>query len=107
MIRDDLGAFMAHCDKVIEGPEDRLLSGLTLAVKDIFDVEGCRTGCGSPDWLRTHEAAEKSAPVVEKLIDAGIIDGIRVDSPSTAISRNTVGPFRSVIVSSSTSILCA
>jgi amidase len=71
MIRDDLGAFMAHCDKVIEGPEDRLLSGLTLAVKDIFDVEGCRTGCGSPDWLRTHEAAEKSAPVVEKLIDAG------------------------------------
>ena len=71
MTRDDLGAFLAHCDKVIEGAEDRLLSGLTLAVKDIFDVEGCRTGCGNPDWLRTHEPVEKSAPVVEKLIAAG------------------------------------
>ena len=71
MTRDDLGAFLAHCDKVIDGAEDRLLSGLTLAVKDIFDVEGCRTGCGNPDWLRTHEPVEKSAPVVEKLIAAG------------------------------------
>ena len=69
--RDDLGAFVAHCDKVIEGAEDQLLTGLTLAVKDIFDVEGCHTGCGNPDWLRTHEPAEKSAPVVQKLIDAG------------------------------------
>lgn len=71
MTRDDLGAFVAHCDKVIEGAEDKLLSGLDLAVKDIFDVEGCRTGCGNPDWLRTHEPAEKSAPVVQKLIDSG------------------------------------
>jgi amidase len=71
MTRDDLGAFVAHCDKVIEGAEDKLLSGLALAVKDIFDVEGCHTGCGNPDWLRTHGPAEKSAPVVQKLIDAG------------------------------------
>ena len=71
MTRDDLGAFVAHCDKVIEGAKEQLLSGLSLAVKDIFDVAGCRTGCGNPDWLRTHEVAEKSAPVVQKLIDAG------------------------------------
>ncbi|MDH5411015.1 MAG: amidase [Alphaproteobacteria bacterium] len=71
MTRDDLGAFVAHCDKVIEGAQDGLLSGLDLAVKDIFDVAGCHTGCGNPDWLRTHEPAEKSAPVVQKLVDAG------------------------------------
>lgn len=71
MTGNDLGAFVDHCDKVIEGAEDRLLSGLTFAVKDIFDVEGCRTGCGNPDWLRTHEPAEESAPVVRKLVDAG------------------------------------
>jgi amidase len=71
MTRDDLGAFVTHCDKVIEGAKEQLLSGLSLAVKDIFDVEGCRTGCGNPDWLRTHEPAEKSAPVVQKLIAAG------------------------------------
>lgn len=71
MTRDDLGAFVAHCDKVIEGPKEGLLNGLSLAVKDIFDIEGCRTGCGNPDWLRTHEAAVESAPVVQKLIGAG------------------------------------
>ena len=71
MIRGDIGAFVAHCDTVIEGPEDSLLSDLTFAVKDIIDVAGCRTGCGNPDWLRTHEPARQSAPVVQKLIDAG------------------------------------
>lgn len=71
MTRDDLGAFVDHCDKTIAGAEDALLSDLTFAVKDIIDVEGCRTGCGNPDWLRTHGPAERSAPVVEKLIAAG------------------------------------
>jgi len=71
MIRGNTGAFVSHCDRVIEGVEDGLLGGLTFAVKDIIDVEGCRTGCGNPDWLRTHEPAQRSAPVVQKLIDAG------------------------------------
>jgi amidase len=71
MTRGDIGAFVAHCDKVIEGAEDALLSDLTFAVKDIIDVAGCRTGCGNPDWLRTHGPAQQSAPIVQKLIDAG------------------------------------
>ncbi len=71
MIRDDLGAFLAHCDRVIEGAPEGLLGGLTFAVKDIFDVEGCRTGCGNPDWLATQEPAARSAPVVQALVDAG------------------------------------
>ncbi|UCH75921.1 MAG: amidase [Rhodospirillales bacterium] len=71
MIRGETGAFVAHCDKVIAGAQDALLSGLTFAVKDIIDVAGCRTGCGNPDWLRTHEPATESAPVVERLIEAG------------------------------------
>ncbi len=71
MIRDDLGAFVDHCDTVLEGAENGLLGNLTFAVKDIFDIAGCRTGCGSPDWLRTHEAAQRSAPVVDKLVAAG------------------------------------
>ena len=71
MKNDKLGAFVDHCDVVLEGAADLLLSGLDLAVKDIFDVAGCRTGCGNPDWLRTHGPAERSAPVVEKLVAAG------------------------------------
>lgn len=69
--RGEIGAFVAHCDKTIAGQEDGLLENLAFAVKDIIDVAGCRTGCGNPDWLRTHGPAERSAPVVEKLIAAG------------------------------------
>lgn len=71
MTRDDLGAFVAHCDMILEGGEDGLLTGLTFAVKDIIDVAGCRTGCGNPDWLRTHGPAAESAPVVRRLVEAG------------------------------------
>lgn len=47
------------------------LQGATLAVKDIYDVAGMKTGCGNPQILAESVAAEKSAPVVEKLIEAG------------------------------------
>lgn len=50
-----------------EGP----LSGLTLAVKDIFDVAGRRTGAGNPDWLTTQRPAEKHAWAVERLSRTG------------------------------------
>jgi amidase len=47
------------------------LVGLTFAVKDIYDVAGHRTGFGSPDWLRTHGPAARTALVVQRLLDAG------------------------------------
>lgn len=47
------------------------LDGLTFAVKDIFDVEGHVTGFGNPDWLRTHPAANSTAPTVLALLKAG------------------------------------
>lgn len=71
MVRDELGAFVAHCDTVLEGAAEGLLAGLSFAVKDIIDVAGCRTGCGNPDWLRTHGPASESAPVVRRLVAAG------------------------------------
>ena len=42
------------------------LDGLTFAVKDLIDVDGCRTGGGNPDWLAQQNPAPRSAPVVEK-----------------------------------------
>ncbi len=71
MKKGQLGAFVEHCDTVLDGAADQLLSGLDFAVKDIFDVAGCRTGCGNPDWLRTHDIATGSAPVVDRLVAAG------------------------------------
>ncbi|BBN12172.1 protein MpAMI1 [Marchantia polymorpha subsp. ruderalis] len=47
------------------------LTGLTFAVKDIFDIEGMVTGFGNPDWLKTHEPAIRTAPAVELVLQAG------------------------------------
>ncbi|XP_050210620.1 outer envelope protein 64, mitochondrial [Mercurialis annua] len=47
------------------------LSGLSFAIKDIFDVKGYVSGFGNPDWRRTHEVAEKMAVVVTALLKNG------------------------------------
>ena len=47
------------------------LSGLTFAVKDLFDVEGHVTGVGNPRWLETHRPATGTAPSVTSLLAAG------------------------------------
>lgn len=47
------------------------LAGKTFGSKDVFDVEGHTTGCGNPDWAKTHTAATSHAPPVSALLDAG------------------------------------
>ncbi|XUM20627.1 amidase [Bradyrhizobium oligotrophicum S58] len=47
------------------------LSGLSFAVKDLFDVAGEVTACGNPDWAATHAAAEADAWAVDALLGAG------------------------------------
>jgi amidase len=68
---DRLGAFCRHTHVEMNGASHGPLSGLTFAVKDIYDVAGHRAGFGSPDWLRTHGPATRTAPVVQRLLDAG------------------------------------
>ena len=71
-IEDHLGAFCKDSDAYLEGePGGGLLSGLTFAAKDIFDVAGHITGGGNPDWKATQSAAESTAWVVQALADAG------------------------------------
>jgi amidase len=48
-----------------------LLSGLSFAAKDLFDVAGIVTGCGNPDWAATHERAKADAWAVDALLSAG------------------------------------
>lgn len=71
MIEDRHGAFCAHNPASLRGKSGGTLAGLNFAVKDVFDVAGHRTGAGNPDWLRTHEPAEKTASAVQVLLDAG------------------------------------
>jgi len=47
------------------------LAGLSAVVKDMYDIAGERTGCGSPEWLATHPPAVRNCPPVQKILDAG------------------------------------
>jgi amidase len=67
----DFGAFVPGARCAREPTGTGLLDSLTFAVKDLIDVEGCRTGAGNPDWLEAGMPAARSAPVVDALLAAG------------------------------------
>ncbi|KAL0382689.1 UNVERIFIED_CONTAM: Amidase 1 [Sesamum calycinum] len=70
----DYGAFMEKFTLQADPSSQKLpLSGLTFAVKDIFDVEGKVTGFGNPDWARTHSVATSTAPAVLSVLKAGAV----------------------------------
>jgi len=65
-------AFVPHdIARPIRGATSGPLAGLTVAVKDMYDIAGERTGGGNPRWLDTHPPAEKNAAAVQRLLDAG------------------------------------
>ena len=64
-------AFCAHADLARDGSRRGVASGLSFALKDVFEVEGVSRCAGNPDWLRTHPAATRTAPAVARLLDAG------------------------------------
>src|SRR5262245_36303481 len=68
---DPVGAFCKDNHVALRGSGKGPLAGLTMAVKDLFDVAGHRTGFGNPDWLRTHPPATETAAAVRQLLDAG------------------------------------
>jgi amidase len=68
---DPLGAFLPGDDTRRQGAAEGPLSGLTFAAKDIYGVAGRVTGCGNPDWARTHQPAERDAWAVAALLEAG------------------------------------
>ena len=47
------------------------LSGLGLAVKDLFHIQGLPTAAGNPDWLASHPIPERTNNCVAKMLDAG------------------------------------
>jgi amidase len=71
VIDDPLGAFCRHVDVTLAGAATGPLAGLRFAAKDLFDIAGQTTGCGNPDWLRTHGPAAATAPAVARLVEAG------------------------------------
>lgn len=70
-MHDPFHAFCTHIDVKVAGRAEGILQGLTFAAKDNYDIAGYVTGAGNPDWLRTHEPAERTAVAVQMLLDAG------------------------------------
>jgi len=68
---DPLGAFCRHNHVALPGSGKGVLKGMAFAAKDVFDIEGHRTGFGHPDWLSNHPPAQRTAVAVKRLLAAG------------------------------------
>lgn len=68
---DPVDAFLDYPSVPVPGSTDGPLKGLTLAVKDLYDVAGYPTGAGHP-LIRAQSAVKATtAPAVQALLDAG------------------------------------
>ena len=70
-IQDTLGAFVDHGRIEVQPTADGPLTGLTFALKDVFDLAGVPTAAGNPEWLATHPVPTKSTPAADRLLGAG------------------------------------
>jgi amidase len=70
--------------KAASGP----LAGLTFAVKDLFDVAGYPTGGGSPHVLALSGVKTRTAPIVQRLLDAGACFVGKTHTDELAFSLN-------------------
>ena len=68
---DTLGAFVGGPRLLADGAPDGPLSGVSLAVKDLFDVAGTVTGAGNPTFAAGRSPATAHAWAVEALVAAG------------------------------------
>ena len=68
---DPFNAFLDLPQVPVPHAKSGPLAGLRLAVKDIFDVAGYKTGCGNPQRYQEAKPAEKTAPAVQVILDAG------------------------------------
>lgn len=68
---DTVNAFVPLTEVSVSNSETGPLAGLTLGVKDIFDVKGIPTGRGNPEWRGEAVPALRNASCVQTLLDAG------------------------------------
>ena len=71
LINDTAKAFLPYPDAPVPHASTGPLAGLCFAVKDLFDVAGYPTGGGQPFVLAMSGIKTKTAPTVQKLLDAG------------------------------------
>ena len=49
------------------------LAGMRLAVKDIYDIQGLRTGCGNRAFFQLYPEKNRTAPAIQRLLDGGMV----------------------------------
>lgn len=70
-MHDPFNAFLDREEPAPANAPTGPLAGLTLAVKDIYDIAGQRRGGGNPQKLAEAKPAQRTAPAVRALLDAG------------------------------------
>ncbi|HZH10769.1 MAG TPA: amidase [Microvirga sp.] len=68
---DPARAFMPYPAVAVPHAASGPLAGLTFAAKDLFDVAGYPTSAGSPHMLAMSGIKTRTAPTVQRLLDAG------------------------------------
>ena len=71
LINDTAHSFLPYPDAPVPHASTGPLTGLCFGVKDLFDVAGYPTGGGQPFVLAMSGIKTKTAPTVQKLLDAG------------------------------------
>ncbi len=71
LVHDTAKAFMPYPETPVPNAGSGPLSGLSFAVKDLFDVAGYPTSGGQPFVLALSGIKTHTAPTVQKLLDAG------------------------------------
>lgn len=71
MLHDPAHAFVPYPEAPVPRAGNGPLSGLTFAAKDLFDIAGYPTGGGNPFVLAMSGIKTRTAPTVQKLLDAG------------------------------------
>jgi amidase len=68
---ENIQAFMPYPEHAVPHAQHGSLHGLSFAVKDLFDVAGYPTSAGQPHMLALSGIKTKTAPMVQRLLDAG------------------------------------
>src|SRR3954454_7173565 len=72
MLQPPQSPFVPHnLKQSISGRRGGPLRGLSVVVKDMYDIAGERAGGGSPAWLADQEPAKRHSAVVQAVLDAG------------------------------------
>jgi amidase len=88
LAQDPVNAFLDYPAVEVPSAASGPLSGLTMAVKDLYDVAGYPTGVGHPLKRAESDIKTVSAPAVQALLDAGARFVGKVHTDEFAYSMN-------------------